>query len=127
MIDNSEGKKNFEELYNKYKNLMLNRAYDIIKDSGLAEDAVHNAFLNILNTGYESFPKINIKNRKDIIQKANNILSMKKIYKDNRKNYYLRKLQYKKARPILPVGSKDTPQKQKPELSKFFFYSESKE
>ena len=45
MIDNSEGKKNFEELYNKYKNLMLNRAYDIIKDSGLAEDAVHNAFI----------------------------------------------------------------------------------
>lgn len=45
------------------------------------------SFLNILNTGYESFPKINIKNRKDIIQKANNILSMKKIYKDNLEDF----------------------------------------
>ena len=48
MIDNQENKSKFESVYSKYKNLMLNRAYDIIKDSDLAEDAVHNAFLSIL-------------------------------------------------------------------------------
>ncbi len=48
MIDNEEDKSKFEAVYLKYKNLMLNRAYDILKNSGLAEDAVHNAFLSIL-------------------------------------------------------------------------------
>jgi RNA polymerase sigma-70 factor (ECF subfamily) len=48
MIDNQEDKNKFEEIYYKYKNLMLNRAYDILNDSGLAEDAVQNSFLIIL-------------------------------------------------------------------------------
>lgn len=48
MIDNEKDRSKFESVYLKYKNLMLNRAYDILKDSGLAEDAVHNAFLSIL-------------------------------------------------------------------------------
>lgn len=48
MIDSNDDKNKFELIYNQYKNLMLNRAYDIIRDRGLAEDAVHNAFLNIL-------------------------------------------------------------------------------
>ena len=48
MIDNEDDKSKFESVYLKYKSLMLNRAYDILKDSGLAEDAVHNAFLSIL-------------------------------------------------------------------------------
>lgn len=54
MIDNEEDKSKFEAVYLKYKNLMLNRAYDILKNSGLAEDAVHNAFLSIL----KNLPKI---------------------------------------------------------------------
>lgn len=48
MIDSEEDKSKFEDIYLKYKNLMLNRAYDILHDSILAEDAVHNAFLSIL-------------------------------------------------------------------------------
>ena len=48
MIDNEEDKSKFESIYLKYKNLMLNRAFDILNDPGLAEDAVHNAFLSIL-------------------------------------------------------------------------------
>ncbi len=48
MIDNEKDRSKFESVYLKYRNLMLNRAYDILKDSELAEDAVHNAFLRIL-------------------------------------------------------------------------------
>ena len=48
MIDSDSDKSKFEQLYIKYRNPMLNRAYDILGDRGLAEDAVHNAFLSIL-------------------------------------------------------------------------------
>lgn len=48
MIDSEEDKSKFEDIYLKYKNLMLNCAYDILHDSVLAEDAVHNAFLSVL-------------------------------------------------------------------------------
>lgn len=48
MIDTPEEKSVFEELYNEYKSIMYNNAYRILKDSALAEDAVHNAFLAII-------------------------------------------------------------------------------
>lgn len=44
-------------------------------------------FLNILNNGYEKFPEINIKNKKEIEQKANVILSMQKLYENNIDTY----------------------------------------
>ena len=50
MIDSDSDKSKFEQLYIKYRNHMLNRAYDILGDRGLAEDAVHNAFLSISQT-----------------------------------------------------------------------------
>jgi RNA polymerase sigma-70 factor (ECF subfamily) len=37
----------FEFLFHKYKNLMLYKAYDILKDYSLAEDAVSEAFLRV--------------------------------------------------------------------------------
>lgn len=39
----------FEQLYRRYKSIMLSCAYSILKDEGMAEDAVHNAFMRILN------------------------------------------------------------------------------
>lgn len=48
MIEEKEDKNKFELLYNSYKNLMLNRAYEILKDKSLAEDAVQEAFLRII-------------------------------------------------------------------------------
>lgn len=54
MIDNSDDKVKFEKVYKSFKNIMLNRAYEIVKDRQLAEDAVHNAFLKIIN----NLPKI---------------------------------------------------------------------
>ena len=48
MLDAPEEKNVFEELYKEYKTIMYNNAYGILKDSFLAEDAVHNAFLAII-------------------------------------------------------------------------------
>lgn len=44
----------FEYLYHKYKNLCLKKAYDILRDYSLAEDAVSEAFLRI----YKNLDKI---------------------------------------------------------------------
>lgn len=48
MIDTPEEKGVFEQLYKEYRTIMYNNAYRILKDSALAEDAVHNAFLAII-------------------------------------------------------------------------------
>ena len=48
MIDNEENQDKFEAVYLQYSDIMLNRAYNILGDFELAEDAVHNAFLRIL-------------------------------------------------------------------------------
>ena len=47
MLENSEDKAKFTQLYAKYRGLMLHVAYAKLKDERLAEDAVHNAFINI--------------------------------------------------------------------------------
>jgi len=44
----------FEFLYQKYKNLLLHKAYDILKDYALAEDAVSEAYIRI----YKNLHKI---------------------------------------------------------------------
>ena len=54
MIDNSDDRIKFGKVYKSFKNIMLNRAYEIVKERQLAEDAVHNAFLKIIN----NLPKI---------------------------------------------------------------------
>ena len=48
MLDTDEEKDKFEELYNKYKQIMFYVAYKILKDENIAEDAVHDAFIRIL-------------------------------------------------------------------------------
>lgn len=48
LAETDDDKIKFERLYNRYKGLMLSCAYDILRDSDLAEDAVHNAFLRVL-------------------------------------------------------------------------------
>ena len=47
-------KDKFEYMYEKYKRLLWTKAFDILKDSGLAEDAVSEAFLR----AYKHFNKI---------------------------------------------------------------------
>ncbi len=48
LIDLPEEKDKFTQIYNEYKDLMLNLAYSILKEKSEAEDAVHEAFLRIL-------------------------------------------------------------------------------
>lgn len=47
MIDSPEDKEKFAALYEKYRYLMRKVAMDILHDYFLAEDAVHNAFVNL--------------------------------------------------------------------------------
>lgn len=48
LTESENDKDKFEKIYRKYSALMLSRAYDILRDRGLAEDAAHNAFVRIL-------------------------------------------------------------------------------
>ena len=54
LIDDESDKLKFERIYNRYKNLLFNLSKEILKDSSLAEDAVHETFLRIA----ESLEKI---------------------------------------------------------------------
>lgn len=47
LIEDEEDKIRFEDAYDQYCDLMYVRAYDILKDSHRAEDAVQEAFLRI--------------------------------------------------------------------------------
>ncbi|HZK35295.1 MAG TPA: sigma-70 family RNA polymerase sigma factor [Bacillota bacterium] len=49
LLDTHDEKSKFEELYNKYRYLMYHIALAILRDEHLAEDAVHSAFLRIVN------------------------------------------------------------------------------
>lgn len=48
MIDSPEYKMKFERLYHKYRDLMYNIAYNFLKNEHDAEDAVHHAFVSII-------------------------------------------------------------------------------
>ena len=54
MLDSEEEKSKFESLYLTYRKLMFHVANGILNDEGLAEDAVHQAFLKI----FENFDKV---------------------------------------------------------------------
>jgi RNA polymerase sigma-70 factor (ECF subfamily) len=48
-IHNKEKRSRFEALYTEYASCMYKVAYRILKDEYLAQDAVHEAFINIFN------------------------------------------------------------------------------
>lgn len=54
MLDGEDEKSKFESLYLTYRKLMFHVANSILKDESLAEDAVHHAFVKIL----ENFHKL---------------------------------------------------------------------
>lgn len=47
MIETDDLQRMFETIYYQYKNLMYQRAYEILKNSENAEDTVHEAFIKI--------------------------------------------------------------------------------
>ena len=52
LIDSQSDRELFEEIYMKHRYSMLHTAMRILKDHDLAEDAVHNAFLNLAKYMY---------------------------------------------------------------------------
>ena len=48
MIESAEDRNKFERIYLLYRSLMMHTAMHYLHDPSLAEDCVHNAFLNIL-------------------------------------------------------------------------------
>lgn len=53
-FDNEGDRAKFEYIYTKYKNLLLHKAWEILKDYSLAEDAASEAFLRV----YKNLDKI---------------------------------------------------------------------
>ena len=51
-----EDKKKFEYIYDRYNRLLLYKAYEVLRDQSLAEDAVSEAFIRI----YKNLNKVNI-------------------------------------------------------------------
>ena len=47
LIEDQAGRKKFEQLYEKYHNLMYHRAYEIMNDEQIAEDAVSEALIKL--------------------------------------------------------------------------------
>lgn len=47
LVDTPEEKSKFAQLYDKYRGLMFHCAREILKDDGLAEDAVQEAFIKL--------------------------------------------------------------------------------
>lgn len=66
LIDSDESKDKFEELYLKYRKQMKKTAFKILGDDGLAEDAVHNAFLKIISN-FDKFKEIDCQETKNLI------------------------------------------------------------
>lgn len=56
MLDMEEDKNIFEEFHNEYSALMYRKAYGILMDSKLAEDAVQEGFIRAIKY-FDSFPK----------------------------------------------------------------------
>jgi len=57
MLDTEEDKNIFEEFHEEYASLMYKKAYGILRDSELAEDAVQESFIRSIKY-FDSFPKI---------------------------------------------------------------------
>ncbi len=52
LLESDEDKSKFTKLYSKYAKLMKYVALQKLDDEHLAEDAVHNAFMNIIKSFY---------------------------------------------------------------------------
>ena len=66
LIDSDESKDKFEEMYLKYRKQMKKIAFKILGGDGLAEDAVHNAFLKIISN-FDKFKEIDCQETKNLI------------------------------------------------------------
>ena len=76
MLDTPEEKDKFEELYLKYNRLMKYVSNQILKDEQLAEDAVHIAFMRIIDN-FQKIGEVNCHKTKSFI-----VIVIKSVSKD---------------------------------------------
>lgn len=84
LLDDPKEQEHFKEIYARYRNLMFVCAKEILKDDGLAEDAVHDAFLKIAKNIGKIFGQDDNKIKRFVVVVAEN--SAKDIYR-KRKRY----------------------------------------
>ncbi len=83
LLDKEEEISKFELIYNTYKNTMYYIAHNILNDSYLSEDAVHEAFLRIINN-LEKIEEVDSKKTKGLVVIIVKNISID-IYRKNKK------------------------------------------
>ena len=91
-FSNESDQDKFEYLYQRYKNLLLHKAYDILRDYTLAEDAVSEAYIRIYKNLHKiddpdsgmtaSFLSVIVKNTAINILNQNKNISASDIYEE---------------------------------------------
>ena len=83
MLDTPEEKLRFEEIYQKYRGLMYHVADGILRNRQDAEDAVHNAFLQIIKhfRRFQNFPLSELTPRIVVVAK-NEAISLRRKKRD---------------------------------------------
>ncbi len=89
LIDTQEDKSKFELIYNQYSKLMKHVAIKLLNDDKLAEDAVHDAFIKLINhmDDLEDIDSTKTKNLIIIITKNTAIDLYRKWVKDKAVNF----------------------------------------
>lgn len=85
MIESQEDKHKFEILYEKYVNLMLKYANEILKDIHLAEDAVHESFVKIARS-IEKIGDVDAKETKNFVMVVTRHTTLD-VYRKRSKNW----------------------------------------
>ena len=89
LIDSAEDKSKFEKLYKEYRSTLITVAYSILKDTALAEDAVHETFLTLAKNFNKISDKTCIQIRNYLIIIVRNFSY--RIYNKRKKEVYIEK------------------------------------
>lgn len=87
LIDSAEDKSKFEKLYKEYRSTLITVAYSILKDTALAEDAVHETFLTLAKNFNKISDKTCIQIRNYLIIIVRNFSY--RIYNKRKKEVYI--------------------------------------
>lgn len=98
LLENDEDRSKFTQLYTKYSKLMKYVALQKLDDEHLAEDAVHNAFLNIIKSFYMVQEVDSHKTKRLLVVVTENV-----VIDMLRKNKNYPSLSYEDLEPILSI------------------------
>lgn len=98
LLETQEDKDKFEYLYKRYSSLLKHVAYQKLHDEQLAEDAVHNAFLNIIKSFCEIDDPTSHKTRHFLV-----IVTERAAIDISRKNNRVVHVDFEKVEPTLSI------------------------